>query len=472
MIHDAVIVGGGPNGLAAAIELQRGGYSVLVCEAKPEIGGAAKSMELTLPGYVHDPFSAVHPLAAGSPFLRTLPLEEYGLRWVHPPTPLAHPLDDGSAIVLERSVTATAAQLEGSARDAYESLMRPLSSHWAQLSADILAPPHFPDAPVSFVRFGLNAIRSAGGVANRRLTGGAAAALFAGLAGHAGIPFDVPGSAAYGLVLGAAGHAVGWPVPAGGAGNLTRALAAYFQALGGEIRTGEEIGSLDQVPASRAILLDLTPRQVLKLSADLLPPRHRRRLQRYGYGPGVFKVDWALSGPIPWRSGECRRAATVHLGGNFDEIASSMRCVAEGGHPQRPFVLLVQPTLFDPSRAPEGCHTAWAYCHVPIGSPVDMLERIEAQVERFAPGFRDLVLARNVLPPAALERLDANLVGGDVNGGSPGLGRLILRPLVQRDPYATPMPGVYICSAATPPGGGVHGMCGYHAARSALKQLR
>ena len=447
--------------------MARAGRSVLVREANDTIGGAARSAELTLPGFVHDPFSAVYPLGIGSPFLRTLPLHEHGLEWVHPPAPLAHPFDEGTAAMLERSYADTGATL-GPDGERYRALLEPFSTRWDALAGDILGPLRIPRHPLLLARFGLRAIRSVRGLANAAFTGPRARALLAGSAAHAALSHRAPATASFGLVLNAAGHAVGWPVPRGGAGRLTAAMGSLLRSLGGEIVTGAPVRSLDELPRTRSTFLDLTPRQVLRLAGDRLPDRYRRALERFRYGPGAFKVDWALDGPVPWRAPECTRAGTVHLGGTMEEIADAEEHVWRGGHPERPFVIVSQPTLSDPGRAPAGRHVAWAYCHVPNGSPEDMTERIEAQVERFAPGFRDRVLARSVMGPARLEACDGNLVGGDINGGAATLGQLFLRPVPRLNPYATPVPGLYLCSSSTPPGGGVHGMCGYHAARAAL----
>ena len=466
--YDAVVVGAGPNGLACAVTMARAGRSVLLREANETVGGAARSAELTLPGFVHDPFSAVHPLGIGSPFFRTLPLAEHGLEWVHPPTPLAHPLDDGSVATLERSIGATAERL-GPDADAYASLLRPLAAQWNDLSREILAPLHIPRHPFLLARFGLRAIQPAEGFLKRKFRGRKARALIAGSAAHSGVPLSKPATAAFGLVLTIAGHAVGWPIPRGGSQSIADALAAYLRSLGGEIITGEPVRSLDDLPRARATFLNLTPRQVLRIAGDRLPSRYCRALERYRYGAGVFKLDWALDGPIPWQAVECRRAGTIHLGNTLDEIARSEGESWTGKRSARPFVLLAQPTLFDPTRAPAGKHIAWAYCHIPNGSAWDMTEEIEAQVERFAPGFRERILARHAMGPAELERRDANLVGGDVNGGAPLLSQLFTRPALRLNPYSTPLPGLYLCSASTPPGGGVHGMCGFHAAQAALK---
>ncbi len=467
---DAVIVGAGPNGLAAAIVLARAGCSVLVIEAAEAIGGGACSAELTLPGFVHDICSAIHPLGAGSPLFRAFPLDRFGLEWIQPSAPLAHPLDDGTAVLLERSVDATATGL-GPDAAAYRRLMSPLVADAERILRFILGPFRIPRHPLTLARFGLKALRSAAGLASEQFAGERARALFAGLAAHSMLPLERSPSAAVGLVLAMLGHTAGWPLPRGGSQRIADALVGYLRSLGGEVVTGRPVRALDELPPARAVLFDLTPRQVLAIAGQRFPAGYRRQLERYRYGPGVFKVDWALAGPIPWRAPECQRAATVHLGGTLAEIAASEREIALGRHPERPFVILAQPSLFDPSRAPEGKHTAWAYCHVPNGSRVDMTERIEAQVERFAPGFRDVILARSVMGPADLERYNPNYVGGDINGGLQDLRQLFTRPAPRLNPYTTPDPHLYICSASTPPGGGVHGMCGYWAARAALRRV-
>ena len=463
---DAVVVGSGPNGLAAAITLARAGRKVVVREAQPTIGGGLRSAELTLPGFVHDLCSAIHPLAVASPFFRSLPLASHGLEWIQPPAALGHPFDDGSAVLLERSVAATAASL-GRDGAAYARLMGPLVDRWDPLLMDLFSPRRLPRHPSTAVRFGVHAMRSARGLAQSAFAEPRARALFAGLAAHAPVPLDTIASAAMGLVLALAGHAVGWPMPRGGAGRLAEALAAALRALGGEIVSEAPVRHLDEL-GDACVLLDLGPHQAAAVAARRLPARFRARLGRWRYGPAAFKLDWALREPIPWRAPECRRAGTVHLGGTLEEIDAAERAAWRGAHAERPFVLLTQPTLFDPTRAVAGGHVAWAYCHVPNASSVDMASRIEAQIERFAPGFRDVVLARSVLSPAALERRNANLVGGDINGGAVDLVQLIARQTLGRSPYRTPAAGVYLCSASTWPGPGVHGMCGNLAAETAL----
>jgi len=466
--HDAIVVGSGPNGLAAAIALAQAGRSVLVLEAAETIGGGTRTAELTLPGFRHDVCSAIHPLVLASPCLRALPLAEHGLELAHPEIPLAHPLDDGSAVALHRSVAETAAGL-GADADAYRSLLEPLARDWQALAGDLLGPLRLPRHPIATARFARAGIRSATGLAGARFTGARARALLAGNAAHSFRPLERPATAAFGLVLALLGHAVGWPAAVGGSQAITAAMASLLRSLGGEIRTGCEVRSLAELRGARAVLFDLTPRQVVAIAGDALPPRYRRALARYRYGPAAFKLDYALDGPVPWTAPECRRAGTVHLGGTIDEIAHAEAEVAAGRHAQRPFVLVAQQSLFDASRAPAGAHTLWAYCHVPNGSAIDATAAIEGQIERFAPGFRDLVRARSVLSPAALERGNANYVGGDINGGAADLRQLLTRPVARRVPYSTPDPRLFICSSSTPPGGGVHGMPGLHAANAALR---
>jgi phytoene dehydrogenase-like protein len=466
--YEAIIVGSGPNGLAAAITLALAGRSVCVYEAKETVGGGARSAELTVPGFIHDICSAIHPLGMASPFFRTLPLAEHGLEWIQPPAALAHPFDDGTAVLLERSIELTG-QMLGQDAAAYRQLMAPLVAQWSKLEVSLLGPLRPPRHPLTLLRFGLQAMRSASGLAQGRFRGEHARGFFAGLAAHAIMPLERLPTAAFGLLLGVLGHVVGWPLPRGGAQNISNALASYLRTLGGEVVTGAPIACLDALPAARAVLLDVTPKQVLEIAGNRLPEGYRRQLGRYRYGPAAFKVDWALDGPIPWRASACTRAATVHLGGTLAEIALSERAAWEGEHAERPFVLVAQPSLFDPSRAPPGMHVAWAYCHVPHGSTLDITERIEDQIERFAPGFRQGVLARSVLPPQALQQYNPNYIGGDINGGVQDLWQLFTRPTWRIVPYATPAQGLYICSSSTPPGGGVHGMCGYYAARAALR---
>jgi phytoene dehydrogenase-like protein len=468
-MSDAVVVGAGPNGLAAAIVLARAGVSVRVLEAADTVGGGARSAELTLPGFVHDVCSAIHPLGVASPFFRTLPLAEHGVEWIEPPAALAHPFDDGTAVLLEPSPEASAPML-GEDEGRWRRLFAPLVRDAEPLLEDILAPAHVPAHPIVLARFGVRAAPAATTLARLSFRGEKARGLFAGLAAHSMLRLDRPPTAAFGLVLGLLGHAFGWPFARGGSQRLSEALASYLRALGGEIETGRRVESLAELGDTRAVLLDVTPRGLLALAGDRLPARYRRGLERYRYGPGVFKLDWALDGPIPWRAEECARAATVHLGATLEEIAASEAAPGPGGVAERPYVLLAQHSLFDPTRAPAGQHTAWAYCHVPNGSTVEMTGRIEAQVERFAPGFRDRILARSALRPADLERYNPNYVGGDINGGAATLSQLFTRPVARVSPYTTPLPGVFLCSASTPPGGGVHGMCGYHAAQAALRR--
>ncbi len=467
--YDGVIVGSGPNGLAAAITLARRGLSVLVVEAKDTIGGGSRSAELTLPGFTHDVCSAVHPLALTSPFFRSLDLTARGVEWVFPQYSLAHPLDGGRAVLVNSSLALTAASL-GEDAAAYCRLLQPLLDRYTDLMSYLLSPLRVPRSPFKLAWFGLHALRSATGLARTYFKGEEARAVFAGMAAHGMIPIERPGTASFGLVLALSAHAVGWPVVKGGSQRIVDAMADILRELGGEIVTGQSVTRLDQLPPSRVQLLDVSPRDLLTITGDALPDPYRGNLQRYRYGPGVFKVDWALSAPIPWANPSVANAATVHLGGSLEDITASERDIAAGRHPQSPYVLLVQPSLFDPSRAPAGKHTAWAYCHVPNGSTFDMRAIIENQVERFAPGFHQVILAHSTRSAAEYEVYNANYVGGDINTGAQDLGQLFTRPVPRWDSYATPLAGVYLCSSATPPGGGVHGMCGYHAACSALKR--
>ena len=469
--YDAVVIGAGPNGLSAAIVLAQAGKSVLVVEAKDSVGGGMRSAELTLPGFVHDICSTAYPLGVGSPFFNSLPLAEHGLEWVHPTAPVSHPFDDGTTAVLYRSVTETADALDSDAA-AYRKLMRPLVTGWDGTVDYLLSPfRSIPAYPFSMARFGLTGTRSVESVAGSRFEGQRARALFAGIGAHSMLPLDRASTAAVGLVLSIAGHAVGWPFARGGAQSIARALASYLESLGGEIVTNRRIESLDELPDSRAVLCDISPAQLLDIAGDRLDGRYRRRLESYRYGVGVYKVDFALDGPIPWKDPVTAWGGTVHVGGTLAEIADSEAAVWEGKVPERPFLLVAQPSLFDDSRAPDGKHTVWAYTHVPHGSTFDATDRIEAQIERFAPGFRDRILGKHVMAPAALQDYNVNYVGGDINGGVQDFRQTFARPMLRWNPYSTPVKGLYMCSASTPPGGGVHGMCGYHAARSALRNV-
>jgi len=453
------VIGSGPNGLTAAIELAQAGMDVTVHEASAQIGGGARSAELTLPGFVHDVCSAVLPMAVCSPCFERYPLRAHGLEWIHPEAPLAHPLDDGTAVLLERSLDATCANL-GADGEPWRRLLEPFVVAWPRLRHELLGPQlRIPSLPFLMARFGMNALRPARPLAEATFRGPRARALFAGIAAHSILPLEAPPSASIGLVMAIAGHATGWPIVRGGSQRISDALASYLRAQGGRIRTESRV---DALPEASLVLCDITPRQLLAIGGSRFSPRFQRALARWRYGPGVFKLDWALDAPIPWRAGECRRAATVHLGGTLQEIAAW-----ESGFTGAPFVLLAQPSLFDPSRAPQGRHTAWAYCHVPNGSNRDMTDAIESQVERFAPGFRSHILARHALTPAALESYNANLVGGDVGGGALDLRQFLLRPTWRL--YGTGAAGVYLCSSSTPPGGGVHGMCGYNAVKRARR---
>ncbi|HEX5469735.1 MAG TPA: NAD(P)/FAD-dependent oxidoreductase [Gaiellaceae bacterium] len=464
------MVGSGPNGLAAAVTLARAGKRVLVREAQETLGGGLHSAELTLPGFVHDVCSSIHPFLSGSPVFRELPLAEHGLEVVQPPAPLAHPLEDGTAVVLERSVVEAAAGL-GADADAYRRLVEPLAEDWEKLESSVLGPlASLPSHPLAIGRFAALALRSATGFAAGTFRGERARALVAGCAAHSILPLERSPTAGFGLVLLLSAHLFGWPFPREGSRRIADALVSLLEELGGEVEAGAPVDSLDELPPTRSVLCDVAPRELVRIAGSRLPRDYVRRLGHFRHGPGAFKVDYALDGPIPWAAPECARAGTVHLGGTLAEIAESERSPWRGRHAERPFVLLAQHSLFDQTRAPAGRHTAWAYCHVPNGSAFDMTARIEAQIERFAPGFGERVLARSVLPPRELERRNRNLVGGDLNGGAATLWRLAARPVLKLDPYATPARGVYLCSASTPPGGGVHGMCGYLAAQAALRK--
>jgi phytoene dehydrogenase-like protein len=465
----ACVVGAGPNGLAAAIALAQRGAKVEVFEAEAEAGGAVRTMELTLPGFWHDFGSAVHPFAAGSPFLSTLPLREHGLEWIHSPSVLAHPFDDGTAILLERDLKETSEAL-GSDCKAWRWLVGDFAARWGELAEEVFGPmPLLPKRPFLMARFGLVAFPPARLLAGAAFRNARTKALFAGMAAHSFLSLDEPVSAAFGVLMAAAAHAGGWPFPRGGAGALTKALISMLGALGGTVKTSARISNLDELGACDVTLCDVAPQALARMAGKRLTAEFAGKLARYKHGPGVFKVDYALSEPIPWKAKQCARAATVHIGGSMEEIAASEAAMRGGEHAQKPFVLLVQPSLFDATRAPAGKHTAWAYCHVPNASTVDMLPLLEGQIERFAPGFRECVLARRVFGPAGLEAMDANLVGGDISGGAMTLRQLLFRPTWKH--YETSAADIFLCSSSTPPGGGVHGMCGYHAAEKALKRL-
>jgi phytoene dehydrogenase-like protein len=467
--RDAIVVGAGPNGLSAAIALARAGLDVLVVEAAARPGGGARTEELTLPGFHHDACSAVHPLAYASPFFSALPLSRHGLDWVDTPLACAHPLDDRPAAVLEPGVEATARGL-GADGARWEGQMAGWAARWPALLPALLGPLHLASDPWTMARFGITALRSAASVA-ARFGEAQTRALWGGLAAHSFLPLERPPSAAFGYVLALCGQTTGWPIPRGGSARITHALAALLGTLGAELRTGWRVGSLDELPPARAVLLDVTPRQAIAMAGERFARSYARRLSRYRYGPAAFKVDYALAGPAPWKDPACARASTVHLGGTLEEIAAAERACWRGEMPERPFVLFSQPTSFDPGRAPRDRHVGWAYAHVPHGWRGDATPRLEAQIERFAPGFRDLVLARSVRGPGELERDNPNLVGGDINGGAQDLAQLFTRPAGFLDPYFTGTPGLFLCSSSTPPGGGVHGMCGWHAARSALRRV-
>jgi phytoene dehydrogenase-like protein len=467
---DAVVIGSGPNGLAAAIELARGGATVLVVEAEDELGGGTRSAELTLPGFTHDVCSAVHPMGILSPFFRELPLALHGLRWLRPRASVAHPMPDGRAVMLYRSLARTG---EGLGRDAraWARMVAPFLDDPHALLADAMGPLRVPAHPVAMLRFGLRAAFSANRLARLCFRGERARALFAGCAAHSVLPLGQPLTAALGLLFAITAHVEDWPVAEGGSHAITLALASYLRSLGGRIETGRRIERLDQLPDARVVLFDTSPEQLVQIAGDALPAGYRRRLRRYRYGPGVFKLDWALDGPIPWQDPACREASTVHVGGSLEELCASERDMFRGRHSEHPFLILCQQSEVDPTRAPEGRHTGYAYCHVPHGSTVDRSDTIERQVERFAPGFRDRILARHAMNTADFERINPNYKGGAITGGIADAFQLWTRPVARLDPYSTPNPRLFLCSAATPPGGGVHGQCGYWAARSASKRL-
>ena len=462
------VIGSGPNGLTAAIVLARAGLKVAVLEAEPCIGGGTRTEELTLPGFLHDVCSAVHPMAASSPAFASFALDRHGLKWIEPPSALAHPFDDGSCLTVERSIDDTVAQF-GAGGSLYRRIAMPLVEEWGRLVEEIFAPPHWPLHALTLARFGAIAAWPATWVERACFRTAKSRAVFAGMAAHSIIPLETAGSGAFGWVVMLSAHAVGWPIARGGSQAIANALASYFESLGGTILTSSPVKSLKDFEPDALVLCDVTPRQFVQIAGDRIPDGYRRKLSRWRYGPGVFKIDWALKAPIPWKAAQCARAATVHVGGSAVEIAAAERAPWEGKVHPRPFVLLAQPSLFDESRAPAGKHTAWAYCHVPNGSDVDMTGAVESQIERFAPGFRDCILARHTMAAAGLSRHNANLVGGDITGGANTLRQVLMRP--GGSFYRTPLAGVFICSASTPPGGGVHGMCGYHAASAALRWI-
>ena len=467
--YDAVVIGSGPNGLAAAITLAEAGHAVLVIEGRETVGGGARTAELTLPGFRHDVCSAVHPFAAASPVFRAMPLERYGLEWVEPPIELAHPFDDGSAAILHRSVDVTASSL-GVDAGAWRKLIQPLLDDVEPLFDSLLGPLRLPRHPIAMARFGLAGLRSITGLSKTSFSGKHAPGLLGGIAAHAMLRLEQPPTAAFALMLGLAGHFVGWPYARGGSQAISDALAAHLRAIGGEIVTGWTVSNLRELPRARAVLFDTSARGMVDIAGAALPDGYRRRIGRFRRGPGAFKIDYALSAPVPWTNAECHEAGTLHLGGTLEEMAAAERAVANGEHPQRPVIITAQQSRFDPTRAPDGQHTFWAYCHVPNGSTVDMTEAIETQIERFAPGFRDIILARHTLNSLEFEAYNPNYIGGDINGGLQDLRQLYTRPAPRFDPYSTPNPRLFLCSSSTPPGGGVHGIAGWFAAQSALRR--
>ena len=465
---DAVIIGSGPNGLAAGIRLALEGLHVKIFEAAETIGGGMRTQELIRPGYHHDVCSAIHPMAASSPFLKKLPLEKHGLKWIHPIHPAAHPLDDEPAAILYRDLDETAFHL-GEDEENYKKIIKPLVEHWDELTTDFLGPLRFPSNPVKMASFGIKALQTAD-MFQSNFNTTRAKALFAGMAAHSMLPLNSLATAAVGLVFFATAHTGGWPLPKGGSQTLADAMARYFKSLGGEIETGFEVKKMNQLPQSKAVLFDLTPLQVARIVGDDFPVTYRRKLNKFRYGPGVFKVDYILNEPVPWKNHECSRAGTVHLGGTFDEIAETEKEMSKGGHPEKPFILVAQQSLFDETRTPDHKHSLWAYCHVPNGSTKDMTQAIENQIERFAPGFRDIIDEKVTMNTADFQQYNANYFGGDINGGRQDIRQLFSRPVSWLNPYSTPSDGIYFCSSSTPPGGGVHGMCGFHAANAALKK--
>jgi len=467
--YDAVIVGSGPNGLAAAICLQQQGLSVLIIEGKNEIGGGLRSAELTLPGFIHDICSAIHPLAVGSPFFQQLPLADHGLEYIYPEIAAAHPLDNNTAVVLKQSITETA-KLLGEDEETYLKLMQPIVNSWPSIAPDVLGPLHFPKHPLAMAKFGLSALTSATHLAKQFKTT-EAKALLAGMAAHSMQPLSKLTTSAIALVLLANGHLQNWPIPKGGSNKIANALASYFVSIGGKIETGTYIKSLDQLPSAHAVLFDVSPKQLLQIAGHRFSAIYKWQLERYRYGMGVFKIDWALDALIPFKSEACTKAGTIHIGNSIQEITTAEQQTWDGRNTDNPFVLLAQQSVFDATRAPAGKHTGWAYCHVPNGSTVDMTQAIENQVERFAPGFKDIILAKHTMNPAQMEDYNPNYVGGDINGGVIDINQLFTRPALRWSPYKTSAKGLYLCSASTPPGGGVHGMCGYNAAKKVLKDV-
>lgn len=466
---DAVVVGSGPNGLAAAILLQQNGLSVLLIEGQDTIGGGMRSAELTLPGFIHDICSAIHPLAAGSPFFKTLPLDQYGLEYIYPEIDAAHPFDDGTAAILKHSIAETAINL-GADEDAYLQLLHPVMHNWPAIAADVLGPLHFSKHPLAMAQFGLKALTSATHLSKIFKTE-KAKGLLAGMAAHAMQPLTNAATSAIALVLMVNSHLRGWPMPKGGTQSLANALADYFVSIGGKIETGFYVRSMEQLPSANAVLFDIAPRQLLQIAGHQFSSLYKWQLERYRYGMGVFKVDWALDTPVPFTAPDCQKAGTVHIGNTMAEIVYSEQQTWNGSLPEKPFVLLAQHSIFDPIRAPEGKHTAWAYCHTPANSTADMTDVIEKQIERFAPGFRDRILAKHTLNSVQMEAYNPNYVGGDINSGVIDMGQLFTRPALRWSPYRTSAKGIYLCSASTPPGGGVHGMCGYYAAKKALSDV-